>query len=244
MVWRHRQPEWSGIAVVVAGSYVIVATADGDTVRRLCAEDQLVENLGALLFFAAAALFGAAAAVVRRTERRVNGRSRTILPGVILSLGLLWIALEEISYGQRLLGFRTPEVVAALNTQREFNAHNLRLWSGEDGFAAWYNVQRLFSLFWLGYCTIFSFAYRYSRWPERLCRLMYVPIPWMALGAIFLLNYAMAKVTAQWLVPSLVGPVTELKETNYALLFAWFAFREFLQQRRNATAEYVGRRPT
>jgi hypothetical protein len=50
---------------------------------------------------------------------------------LLLLLGLtlfhLLCAGEEISWGQRLFGFATPEAVVKHNQQQEFNLHNLRL---------------------------------------------------------------------------------------------------------------------
>ncbi len=43
----------------------------------------------------------------------------------ILSLLMLIFALEEISWGQRLLGLRTPELFKKINTQSEINIHNI-----------------------------------------------------------------------------------------------------------------------
>ncbi|MBY0406606.1 MAG: hypothetical protein K2Q01_02855, partial [Rickettsiales bacterium] len=38
--------------------------------------------------------------------------------------GFVLLAGEEISWGQRLLGFVTPAAIGAVNTQAEFNFHN------------------------------------------------------------------------------------------------------------------------
>ncbi len=42
-------------------------------------------------------------------------------------LALLFGAGEEISWGQRLFGFATPEFLKTVNTQDEFNVHNINL---------------------------------------------------------------------------------------------------------------------
>jgi hypothetical protein len=58
-----------------------------------------------------------------------------------LSLLLLVMAMEEISWGQRLLGFATPKAIAAANWQGEFNFHNLQTDMSE---AAYYSASALF----------------------------------------------------------------------------------------------------
>ncbi|TDI54325.1 MAG: hypothetical protein E2O93_09255, partial [Alphaproteobacteria bacterium] len=54
------------------------------------------------------------------------GQKRLRNPGLILlAIGSLLIALEEISWGQRILGFQTPEFLASSNKQGEATLHNL-----------------------------------------------------------------------------------------------------------------------
>lgn len=44
---------------------------------------------------------------------------------LLLSIGLFFIAGEEISWGQRIIGFQTPENYAVINAQKETTLHNL-----------------------------------------------------------------------------------------------------------------------
>ncbi len=47
-------------------------------------------------------------------------------PGyILLFLGLLFVGMEEISWGQRLLGIQTPYIIARYNYQSELTLHNL-----------------------------------------------------------------------------------------------------------------------
>ena len=46
-------------------------------------------------------------------------------PGVILlAIGTFFVTMEEISWGQRILGFRPPQSFVANNLQGEMNLHN------------------------------------------------------------------------------------------------------------------------
>lgn len=225
------------VAVAVAASYVGAAVLDSRTVDWLCAEDHVVESLGAVCFLSAAVLFAASARAVHRAERRAGTSGRRVFPAVLLACGLLWLALEEISYGQRMLGFATPEILAGLNTKREFNIHNLRILSSEQGMSHWFNAQRLFSVFWLAYCTLFPVVHRLMAWPRALGRAVYLPVAPVTLGATFLFNYAAAKGMVLFVVPpALMSAVTELKEANYAVLFACFGLFEFARRRREVGA--------
>jgi hypothetical protein len=44
---------------------------------------------------------------------------------LIVALGLTFIALEEVAWGQQFLGFRSPEFMKEMNVQNEFTFHNV-----------------------------------------------------------------------------------------------------------------------
>ncbi len=51
-------------------------------------------------------------------------------PGLVLvTLGTFFVAMEEISWGQRILGLPSPKLFAAYNSQGEMNVHNLLTFS-------------------------------------------------------------------------------------------------------------------
>lgn len=45
-----------------------------------------------------------------------------------LTLGCIYFAGEELSWGQQLFGWRTPDAIARLNDQGETNLHNMSSW--------------------------------------------------------------------------------------------------------------------
>lgn len=62
-------------------------------------------------------------------------RARRLLPTAWLSywyllvtLGCVYFAGEELSWGQHLLGWQTPESLQTLNDQQETNLHNISSW--------------------------------------------------------------------------------------------------------------------
>mgnify|MGYP001815954195 CR=1 FL=1 len=90
-------------------------------------EDGVFETLTVLVFLiACTVLLTAAANPVRFLHHEPPERRRTIriayLAGALLCFG---IAMEELSWGQRLLGFETPELISKHNAQLEFNVHNM-----------------------------------------------------------------------------------------------------------------------
>lgn len=53
---------------------------------------------------------------------------------LLAGLGMAFVAGEEIAWGQRLLGFQTPEALAEVNEKRETSLHNV------DFMAEWFNL--------------------------------------------------------------------------------------------------------
>ena len=102
-----------------------ISIAHPSLYETLTREDGWVENLTAVAFLmGGVALFGAALA-----ERRLFPRCVYVLGG----LALIFFGGEEISWGQRIIGFETPDFLAKANVQGEFELHNH------------YNIREVFS---------------------------------------------------------------------------------------------------
>jgi hypothetical protein len=109
----------TGVAVLLCGLFV-AAGALG--ISDWFAEDGPVEWATAIGFMAAAAML--AMAVLRPGEHlQARGPLRFLMG--LGALAFAFVALEEVSYGQRVLGFTTPDAFAERNDQGEFNLHNL-----------------------------------------------------------------------------------------------------------------------
>lgn len=88
-----------------------------DAVPRLIKEDGALEYLQVLMYATAACfalLVGA---------RSTSPLIRSAFWG--FGLACVFVALEEVSWGERLLGFDPPQSIRDLNTQGEMNLHNL-----------------------------------------------------------------------------------------------------------------------
>lgn len=93
--------------------------ADPKAFVALCNEDALVENLQFFFFFATGLMGIWLADRFRRAKDGLNA-----LAYAFFGLLCVFIAMEEISWGQRVFDFGTPDAFKS-NIQDEFNLHNL-----------------------------------------------------------------------------------------------------------------------
>ena len=97
--------------------FSVLIVAAPETFRNLTLEDYWVEYLTAVWFLLAGfLLFGTA-----WLEPNIFRRGVYILGG----MAMVFAAGEEISWGQRIFGFATPDFLLPWNYQKEFNVHNI-----------------------------------------------------------------------------------------------------------------------
>lgn len=93
---------------------------DENSYRNYIAEDGFIEYLTAFLLLGLAAnCFGRS---MKSPRRMVSGFYMAAAFIFLFGMG------EEVSWGQRIFGYGTPEGLKELNTQQEFNLHNIRLY--------------------------------------------------------------------------------------------------------------------
>ena len=91
--------------------------ADPLTFHALTREDSWVENLTVVWFLLAGLLLLVTALVERIFFRRCVY--------ILGAMAMVFATGEEISWGQRIFGFATPDFLMHLNYQKEFNVHNI-----------------------------------------------------------------------------------------------------------------------
>ncbi|TPW20878.1 MAG: hypothetical protein FD126_1245 [Elusimicrobia bacterium] len=96
--------------------YLCMVVLSRHRLERLAVEDGPVEWLTVGAFSAAAVAFGAVA-------RRGRGQAR--LGAVLAAAFCVFVAGEEISWGERILGFVPPELFLRDNVQQELSLHNI-----------------------------------------------------------------------------------------------------------------------
>ena len=60
------------------------------------------------------------------TLKKSSLRNQALI-ALVFSVGFAFIALEEISYGQHIFQWATPEYLVRINTQKETNVHNIAI---------------------------------------------------------------------------------------------------------------------
>jgi hypothetical protein len=106
------------VPAIGAVALALAATHSG-LFEFLVEEDSLLEWLQVAGFFGGS-VFGLALALHARRQ----GNTAAAVAYAIFAAACLFVAGEEISWGQRLLGLGTPERLAELNNQDEVTLHN------------------------------------------------------------------------------------------------------------------------
>jgi hypothetical protein len=105
--------------LIGATLFALTSTHDG-LYSFLAREDSLLEWTQVAILAVAAV-----SATLLAVRSRREGRGRHALAYVTLAAGCIFVAGEEISWGQRAVGLETPEALAEINRQDELTLHNI-----------------------------------------------------------------------------------------------------------------------
>lgn len=227
-----------GIFLLAAAYHVVLYPYP--TFRKFLIEDGPFENLSAIAFLSAGILFLMAFRNSGNREKE-NQKNYYFLP---LGILLLFIAGEEISWGQRLFGYELTDFFATENIQQESNLHNLKLFNSTDEQNIrkpwWYllSMSRLFRIFWFTFGLVIPLACLRSARLRSLARRLNFPVLSIETGIFFPLNYAVFK-TLQLILPP-DTQIVEIEECVHGMLFllagAYFARSE---KQRHAAVEAI-----
>ena len=184
-------------------------------------EDHYFELIGASSFFVTSLLFFNGFRVARKSLDK--SWASLVKKLVYLGLAILFLfgAGEEISWGQRILGFQTPETLSEVNRQEEFNLHNLSAWEASSLL----DPDRLFDIFWFLFGVFVPAAALVAPSFKKFAG-QFIPVVFWGIGVLFLYNYLWAKLAkiifgAAYAFErvSFAQAVQEIKESNYAIIF-------------------------
>lgn len=118
-----KKPFYYLILPVTMVVFWIILHTFPETYRMLVVEDGPLEYLQFFLYLISAVY----AFRIFLHFKKIPKKKVYAILFLLLSLGLLFVAKEEISWGQRLLGIETPEAIAEINAQDEITIHNLEI---------------------------------------------------------------------------------------------------------------------
>lgn len=165
-----------GLSALILAS-VLALRLPASFVDSYIDEDGLIESAGAVCLFLASGVLVAVFVRARRADPAVREGLVKRLSYLALALLLFLAAGEEISWGQRIFDYGTPEAIKDVNSQGEVNLHNLGGDAGGQNFS-W----RAFQAFWVGWGILIPVvAFFWGRFREVASRYLPVLPIWLAL---------------------------------------------------------------
>lgn len=202
-----------------------------DVLLQTTKEDGIYENVGALFFLLTAIVFFLLATKPKRFLSE-NIKSRNIKSFYFLCLAFLFVFAfgEEISWGQRIFNYATPEAIKEINAQGEFNLHNIQVFHGRNaegeekkGILALFTMHRLFYMAFLTYLLIIPLLSKLNVNFKAFIKRIGLPVPPIIFGVLFCANWLYGN-TLRAIFSNLKGHgVVEIKETVFALILFVFA---------------------
>jgi hypothetical protein len=184
----------------------------------LAAEDGFVENITALLF----AISGIVFLWCAYTEH-LNNKRKSYAVYFFAAWGILLIVFagEEISWGQRILGFSTPARLNEINLQSEVNVHNIVYIDKTFGGAP-----RFLSMMMLSTGLLLPVAYQFGLVRSIVDRIGF-PVPSVSCSILFVGAYLYGVYFATAIPrfdPDLQFEFLEVREMILSMATTCFAF--------------------
>lgn len=153
-------------AILVIWSTLMLLPSTRDAAQELLSknnEGKPVEIFTAL-FFLATSVISVKSAFLRR---QISGAwTSPAVSLILLAVAALFLGLEEISYGQHMLKFETPELFQEYNRQGELTLHNLKgLQANEGKMYLFFCVAALVGMRHRP-TSILSWAYTQKQWDD------------------------------------------------------------------------------
>lgn len=208
------------LAIYITLAFPVLAMGNS-VVAAMLPEDHYFENVGAFSLFVTSILFFYGFLRARKLlDKKWTSLAKQL---IYLGMALLFFfgAGEEISWGQRIFGFKTPDSLAQVNKQDELNLHNLTVMENSKFFTA----DRLFDVFWFLFGVLVPVIALLSGAFKRFAS-QFIPIVHWGMSILFLYNYLWAKLAKVFFKAaytfdkiSLTQAIQEVKESNYAVIF-------------------------
>ena len=224
------------IIAFILFTYALFYLLPAETYIYIAKEDSYFENGTALLFLVISILFLVLffrIDMFRKEEDKLYFSSYTKRIFFLLFALMFFVFFgEEISWGQRIFGFETPEAIKVRNMQNEFNFHNIDVFhhwdSGKEfkkGIKSFITAKRIFIYTFVLYLFLLPFLVNRSDLFRRLAKWFYLPIPLIGLGYLFVFNLVIYNIF-KWNYGYIktVRVMGEVEEFNFALVLLLLPF--------------------
>ncbi len=207
------------IVLFLIVSYSVCIIFDKETVCQIGEEDGMFEYLTALFFL------GTSILLIRAYITHKNWFF--LLLSIVMFIGFG----EEISWGQRIIGFSTPDLLEKVNVQHEFTLHNIEAFnwcyfdrSEKTGLDKLSDITYLFRLFCFGYGFLLPIASLTMRSVFLLSQKIRLPVPPLSIGVYFLFNMLINIKMLTYLLPAhevvqYYDTIGEIHECTSAFIF-------------------------
>lgn len=185
---RYLKPYILAVAFLMVLFWVLHFLLSKETMAKLGKEDGLLEWLTAICFLIVSVLFF------------LSFRKTRNIFYLLLCLMFFIGFGEEISWGYRIFHYALPDSLQKTNVSQEFNVHNIEIFNTMDlqrqnkhGLERLLEIEFLFKIFTLAYCVILPFLVYHISFISRLTVRIKLPVPPIALGIFFIINYLIYK---------------------------------------------------
>ncbi len=172
------------VLFIIVVSYSIYFFFDVEQIHSLGDEDKFFEWATAFSLLAAAVMFFLYFLKLRNFF--------LILLSIVMFIGFG----EEISWGQRVFNFSTPESIRVINEQKEISLHNIRLFQRSDhagnfktGLARLTEINFLFKIFTILFGIALPIMVFHLKFISRVARSIKIPVPPVSIGIFFFISW-------------------------------------------------------
>jgi len=166
-----------------------------------------------------------------------------IILGIVFFIGFG----EEISWGQRIFNFNTPEFMIESNMQKEMTLHNLELFNVYDsngaqktGIHKLLSTVFLYKMFWLLYGVLLPASMFFFNGISSMLSRLKILVPSFSIGIFFLFNWLCLKIISSFVFHNFenfeyfrkMWELDEVYECCTAFIFLMITF-EFISRKKN-----------
>ncbi|MFT4665257.1 MAG: hypothetical protein ACI8YQ_001880 [Polaribacter sp.] len=221
--------------------------------RPMTTEDGPFETAGALFFLGSSVLFfmlflkeNKFADIGDRQFFSTKGKRTWFL---LLAMLFFILMGEEVSWGQRIFGWGGFEG----NVQGESTLHNLPFWNQhlsepgavveveKTGIAAMFTAKKIFVYIFLSFLFLLPLAVKFVPFIKNLVKRLYIPVPAIELGILFILNIILFKAFKPlrhgW--DGAGRGLSEIEEFNFAFILFLVPFVWLMNKKGNLKLNYT-----